>query len=167
MTGKELDSVMRYFGALFAKWPQSKAQEVLVAYGSRVKSANQIDVRQAIEELAEGSMLFPSVQEFVEAVRIIAIRNKPSYDPPKLAAPTEAPLEGFVRSMRESGETRTVGPNEVRAFRIVRRANLAKGANLADIIRKFVNGDGGGIPLTKEAYSSVSEFLAHEGYAVR
>jgi hypothetical protein len=165
MTGKELDSVMRYFGAMFARWPQSKAQEVLVAYGGRVKGSNQIDVKQAIEELAEGSLLFPSVQEFVEAVRLVHERNKPVYNPPKLAAPKKPPLAAFVRSMRESGETRTIGPNEVRAFRIVHRANLPMGANLNEIISKFVNG--GGIPLTKETYPSVSEFLAHEGYAVR
>lgn len=171
MTGTELDAVLRYFGALFAKWPQSKAKEVLVAYGGRVKGFDQRDVREAIEELAEGSLLFPSVQEFVEACSIVKRRNLPEPEQPKrLTGPKLPPLQSFVRAMRDAGEARPVGPWEVRAFRMARQAPDQVAENVGALFRSFGGQKGGAtvaVPLTDERYSSVNEFLAHEGYAVR
>jgi hypothetical protein len=162
MTKGELSSAMRYFSALFTKWPQASSEEVVVAYGARVEDANIFDVKVAIEELAEGSLLFPSVQEFIEAVAIVRRRNREDQPKPKLAAPKIPPLQLFVQSMREAGENRKIGPNEIRAYRIVAQSGAPTGARIRDFMREGITA-----PLTDESYSSVSEFLAHEGYAVR
>lgn len=166
MTGDQLDAAMRYFGALFSRFKQAGSPEVLVAYGQRIKSFSAVDVKQAIEELAEGSLIFPSVQELVEACRLVQERNKPAYQPPRIAAPKELPLTLFVRSMRESGEVRPVRGNEIRAFRMLRQANLPVGGNMAGLFKALTAGKTN-IPLTDEVYATVDEFLAHEGYATR
>jgi hypothetical protein len=97
-------------------------------------------------------------------------RHKPAFEPPKIAAPKEAPIVTFVRSMRAAGEVRAVGPNEIRAFRLLREADLPIGANLRGIIDPFVQRfveKGTPASASAETYGSVDEFLAHEGYAVR